>query len=149
MLLSSDKELFRWTYLLKKTPWRTKVLISPVWNKILKIWDTFFEGIPGKWVLGPGTCDHGPLCGTRDPGSSIWEPSPGTGDPGPIGGNRDPGPLCETCELGPSTWVPSPGTWDPICANQDPIPLRETRDPYLGTLTLIQLSLNVQFSSVA
>ena len=40
---SSEKELFSWTYLLKKTPRRTKILISPVWNKILKIWDTLFK----------------------------------------------------------------------------------------------------------
>ena len=30
------------TYLLKKTTQRTKI-ISTVWNKVLKIWDTFFE----------------------------------------------------------------------------------------------------------
>ena len=36
-------ELFSWTYLLKKILQRTKILISPVWNKILKIWDTLFE----------------------------------------------------------------------------------------------------------
>ena len=39
----SEKELFSWTYLSKKTPWRTKILIFPVWNKILKIWSTLFE----------------------------------------------------------------------------------------------------------
>ena len=39
----SKKELFSWRYLLKKTPRRTKILISPVWNMILKIWDTLFE----------------------------------------------------------------------------------------------------------
>ena len=27
----------------KKTPRRTKILISPVWSKILNIWDIFFE----------------------------------------------------------------------------------------------------------
>ena len=27
----------------KKTPRKTKVLISPIWNKILKIWHTRFE----------------------------------------------------------------------------------------------------------
>ena len=42
MSFSSKKEFFSWTYLLKKTPWRTKILISPVWNKILKVWDTHF-----------------------------------------------------------------------------------------------------------
>ena len=30
-------------YLLKKTPRGTRILISPVWNKLLKIWDTLFE----------------------------------------------------------------------------------------------------------
>ena len=29
--------------LLKKTAWRTKILIFLAWNKILKIWDTLFE----------------------------------------------------------------------------------------------------------
>ena len=43
MFFSSEKELFSGTYLLKKTQRRTKVLISPVWNRILKIWDTLFE----------------------------------------------------------------------------------------------------------
>ena len=42
MLFWSEKELFSWTYLLKKTPQWTKILISPVWNKILKIWDAFW-----------------------------------------------------------------------------------------------------------
>ena len=39
----SEKEHFKWTYLLKKAPRRTKMLISPVSNKILKIWDKPFE----------------------------------------------------------------------------------------------------------
>ena len=43
MFFPSEMELFRWTYLLKKAPRRTKILISPVWNKIFKIWDTIFE----------------------------------------------------------------------------------------------------------
>ena len=43
MYFLSDKEPFIWTYLLKKTPRRTKVLISPVWNKIFKIWDILFQ----------------------------------------------------------------------------------------------------------
>ena len=30
-------------YLLKKAPRRTKILIYPVYNKILKNWDTLFE----------------------------------------------------------------------------------------------------------
>ena len=41
--LSSEKELFSSTYILKKTPRMAKILISPVWKKILKIWDTLFE----------------------------------------------------------------------------------------------------------
>ena len=43
MFFSSKKELFSRTYLLKKTQRKTKVLISPVWNRILKIWETHFE----------------------------------------------------------------------------------------------------------
>ena len=33
---------FSWTYLLGKTLRRAKILISSVWNKILKIWNTFW-----------------------------------------------------------------------------------------------------------
>ena len=43
MLFSSEKRLFSWAYLLKKTPQRTKILIYPVWNKILEIWDTLLK----------------------------------------------------------------------------------------------------------
>ena len=43
MLFSPEKELFSRTCLLKKTSGMTKILISPVWNKILKIWDALFE----------------------------------------------------------------------------------------------------------
>ena len=43
MFFSSENGLFSWTDLLKRTSWRTKILIFPVWNKILKIWDTLFE----------------------------------------------------------------------------------------------------------
>ena len=44
MFFPSEKELFSWTYLQKKkTPPRTKVLISSVWNKILKTWETLSE----------------------------------------------------------------------------------------------------------
>ena len=43
MVFSLKKELFSWTYLLKKTQRKTKILISPVWNKILKFWETLFE----------------------------------------------------------------------------------------------------------
>ena len=43
MFCSSKKDLFSWAYLLKKTPRRTIIFISPVWNKILKIWGIVFE----------------------------------------------------------------------------------------------------------
>ena len=39
----SERKLFSWTYLLKNKPRRTKILISPIWNKTLKVWDTLFE----------------------------------------------------------------------------------------------------------
>ena len=35
-VFSSEKELFSWTYLLKKTPRRTKILISSILEKIFK-----------------------------------------------------------------------------------------------------------------
>ena len=41
MFFSSEKELFSSTYLLKKTPRGTKILISPIWNKIKKS-ETYF-----------------------------------------------------------------------------------------------------------
>ena len=43
MFLSQRNELFSWTHILKKTLRRTKMLLFPDWNKILKIWDTLFE----------------------------------------------------------------------------------------------------------
>ena len=43
MFFSSEKKLFSLTYLLKKTAQMTKILIFPVWNKILKIWDILLE----------------------------------------------------------------------------------------------------------
>ena len=43
LLFSWEKELSDWTYLLKKTLQRTKILIPSVWNKILKTWDTLSE----------------------------------------------------------------------------------------------------------
>ena len=43
MFFSSEKQLYSWTCLVKKTPLRTKILISPVWNKIFKMWDILFE----------------------------------------------------------------------------------------------------------
>ena len=43
IFFASEKELFNWTHQLKKAPWRTKIIISPVWNKILKFWSTLFE----------------------------------------------------------------------------------------------------------
>ena len=48
MLLLSEKVVFSWTYLLEKTPRTTKILISLVWSKILKIWYTLFEIIQIK-----------------------------------------------------------------------------------------------------
>ena len=42
MFYLSENELISWTYLHKMTPRRTKIL-TPVWNKILKIRDTLFE----------------------------------------------------------------------------------------------------------
>ena len=42
-VFTSEKELSSWTYLLKKAPRRTILLISLVWNKNLKIWYTLFE----------------------------------------------------------------------------------------------------------
>ena len=86
----------------------------------------------------------GPM-GKVGPGTHAWELGPGNLYLGPEA--QDPGPLSGTQDLGSSTWDPVPRTWDPICGNLDPMPLLGTRDPYLGTLTLIQLSLDVQFSS--
>ena len=88
--------------------------------------------------------------GTWDPGPFTWVLSSGTQDPRAIDKTQNPGPYRGTRDLGPSTWGDtSPVTWNPICGNRDPIPLHGMRNPYLGTLTLMQLSLNVQFSSVA
>ena len=42
MFFSAGKEIFNWRYLLKKTPQRMKILILPVWNQVLKIWDILF-----------------------------------------------------------------------------------------------------------
>ena len=43
MFFPSEKDLFIWIYLLKETTRRTKILISPIGNKILEIWVTLFE----------------------------------------------------------------------------------------------------------
>ena len=51
MFFLSGKQLFIWTYLLKKRPGRTKILISPVSNKILKIWDAFWVQINSPFRL--------------------------------------------------------------------------------------------------
>ena len=87
------------------------------------------------------TGTRNPRLGTRDPyvEPGTWKPSAGTQDPEPIGGTK-------TWDL----YVRS-GTQDPICENWDPIPAFtwNTGPITLGTLTLIQLSLNVQFRSVA
>ena len=106
-------------------------------------------GIPQKSDLGPGNRDTGPIRETRDLGPSTGDPSPGTRDLEPVGGAQDPGPSRGTQDLGPSNRDPSPGTWDLISDNLDPIPLCGTRGPSLKILTLIQLSLYKQFSSVA
>ena len=42
MFSSSEKELFSWTFLQKRHQEGQKIM-SPVPNKILKIWDIFFE----------------------------------------------------------------------------------------------------------
>ena len=43
---SSKKGLFSRTGLLKKTPWKAKVLVFAVWNNISNIWDTLSGLIP-------------------------------------------------------------------------------------------------------
>ena len=43
MFFLSENEIFSWTHILKMIPQRTKILISPVGNKILNIWDTLFN----------------------------------------------------------------------------------------------------------
>ena len=40
MSFSAEEELFSWTY---GKPWGIKLLIFPVWNLILQVWDTLFE----------------------------------------------------------------------------------------------------------
>ena len=39
----SEKEIFSEICLPKKTPRKTKLSVSPVWNRILKIWDILYE----------------------------------------------------------------------------------------------------------
>ena len=93
--------------------------------------------------MGPTTLHLGPF---------TWDSGPGTHrrDPGPETFMSDPGP--GTLHVGLFTWDPVPYMRDPMW-NQDQIPLRGTWDTYintnLGTFTLIQLSLNVLFSSAA
>ena len=43
LFFSSEKELFSWTYLLKKDTTKDKIFLSPAWNMSLKIWRTPFE----------------------------------------------------------------------------------------------------------
>ena len=74
----------------------------------------------------------------RDSGPSFWNASPETQD---LGTKVEHG--TQDVYLGPRVWDPPPGTGNPKFGNRDSIPLREMRDPYLGTFTLIQLSLNV------
>ena len=38
-----ENEFLSWRYVLTKTAQMTKISTSPIWNKILKIWDTLFE----------------------------------------------------------------------------------------------------------
>ena len=92
-------------------------------------------GIPKKWDPGPGTLHLEPFTWDPGPKTHRWDLVPGTF-------TWDPGP--GTLHLNSL-----PGTRDPICGNLNTIPLRVTSDPYSETLTLIQLSLNVQFSSAA
>ena len=99
----------------------------------------FCKGIPEKWDPGPETQDQGPE-------SHTWDPGPATLHLRPF---RNPGPLRGSRVPGHSTWDHSPWTWDPTCGNRNPLPLCGRQDPYLVTLTLIQLFLNLQFSSVA
>lgn len=42
-VFSSEELLLSWTYLLKKTSQKIKILIFPAWNKFLKICDTLLE----------------------------------------------------------------------------------------------------------
>ena len=86
-----------------------------------------YFSITEKW-------DPGPIHGIRDPGPSTWDPSSRTLDPGSIGGAWNTAPLGGIQDLGPSTWDLLPAIRDPTCGNLDPIPLRGTGDPYLGTL---------------
>ena len=43
LFFPSEKNLFIWIYLLKEITKRTKLLISPIWNKNLEIWVTISE----------------------------------------------------------------------------------------------------------
>ena len=92
--------------------------------------------------VGPRTWDSRSILGTQDAPHGALHLGPWTQNPQAEPGTQD-------LYVGTGTWDPSSGTHDPICGNRDPIPLRGTWNPYLGTLTLIQLSLNVQFRSVA
>ena len=98
------------------------------------------------WTRDPG---FGPILEPQDSVPFTWDPTPWIQNPQAEFGTRD-------LYVEPGSWDPPPGTLhlgpgtrDSICGNQEPIPLRATRGSYLGTFTLIQLSLNVQFSSVA
>ena len=65
--------------------------------------------------------------------------------------NRDPGLILGTQDPGPGTWDPLPGTEDrgPYIWEPGPNTFTWNAGPYLTTLILIQLSLNVQFSIAA
>ena len=105
---------------------------------ILERWDL------GTWDSGFGIHMWDQRTRTLHLGPFTWEPVSGTHrrDPEPGTFTWDPAPV--TLQLGHFIWARHL-----ICGNRDPIPLRGTQDPYLGTTTLIQLSFNVQFSSVA
>ena len=108
----------------------------------LQAWN--FRNI-GKVV--PGTRNSEPATHTRDPRPETLHLAPGTH-------RRVLGRRTFTWDLGPATFHLGlmPRDLGPYM-EPDPIPLRGTRNLYinanLGALTLIHLSLNVQFSSVA
>ena len=110
--------------------------------------------------MGPGTRDSGPRTHTWDPALGTLHLGAFTRDPGPQIHRRDPGPGNFTWDPGPGTLHQGPFTWDSGLETlyegpyieSGPNTLRRTWETYINinleTLTLIQLSLNVRFSSV-
>ena len=99
--------------------------------------------------VAPGTQDS-------ESGTYTWDPRPGTIHLGLCSWDLGSGADRQNLYVGPRTWNPlprilhlGPGISDPLCGNPDPIPMHSTQEPYLGALTLMQLSHNVQFSRVA